>query len=88
VTGGLSVIVGEIEAIVRPVARDEAQDERDRARLERELADAEGMLAAARARLANETFLSKAPPAVVDGAKARAAELAELVGRLAERLGR
>ena len=88
VTGGLSVIVGEIEAIVRPVARDEAQDERDRARLERELADAEGMLAAARARLANDAFISKAPPAVVDGAKARAAELAELVGRLAERLGR
>ncbi len=88
VAGGLSVIVGEIEAIVRPAARDEAQDERDRARLERELAEAEGLLAAARARLANEAFVSKAPPAVVDGAKARAAELAELVGRLAERLGR
>jgi valyl-tRNA synthetase len=88
VAGGLSVIAGEVEAIVLPVARDEAQDERDRARLERELADAEGMLAAARARLANDAFISKAPPAVVDGAKARAAELAELVGRLAERLGR
>jgi valyl-tRNA synthetase len=88
VAGGLSVIVGEIEAIVRPAARDEAQDERDRARLERELAEAEGLLAAARARLSNEAFVSKAPSAVVDGAKARAAELAELVGRLAERLGR
>ena len=88
VAGGLAVIVGEIEAIVRPAARDEAQDERDRARLERELAEAGGLLAAARARLASEAFLSKAPPAVVDGAKARAAELAELVGRLAERLGR
>jgi valyl-tRNA synthetase len=88
VAGGLSVIAGEIEAIVLPAARDEAQDERDRARLERELADAEGMLAAARARLANDAFISKAPPAVVDGANARAAELAELVGRLAERLGR
>jgi valyl-tRNA synthetase len=35
VAGGLSVIVGEIEAVVRPAARDEAQDGRDRARLER-----------------------------------------------------
>ncbi len=86
VAGGLSVIAGEIEAVVRPAARDEAQDERDRARLERELAEAQGLLAAARARLANEAFISKAPPAVVDGAKARAAELEELVARLAERV--
>ena len=88
VAGGLSVIAGEIEAIVRPAARDDAQDERDRARLDRELAEAEAMLAAARARLANEAFVSKAPPAVVDGAKARAAELEELVARLASRVGR
>jgi valyl-tRNA synthetase len=85
VAGGLSVIVGEIEAVVRPAARDEAQDGRDRARLERELAGAQGLLAAARARLANEAFVSKAPPAVVEAAKARAAELEELVARLAER---
>jgi valyl-tRNA synthetase len=88
VAGSLSVIAGEIEATVRPAARDEAQDDRDRARLERELADAEAMLAAARGRLANEAFISKAPPAVVDGAKARAVELEELVVRLAERVSR
>ena len=87
VAGGLSVIAGEIEAVVRPAASDEAQDDRDRARLERELAEAEGMLAAARARLANEAFISKAPPAVVAGSQARAAELEELVGRLTARLG-
>jgi valyl-tRNA synthetase len=84
--GGLSVIAGEIEAVVRPAARDEAQEERDRARLERELAEAESLLAAARARLANEAFTAKAPPAVVKGARARAAELEELVARLARRL--
>jgi valyl-tRNA synthetase len=84
--GGLAVVVGEILASIRPLERDEAQDERDRARLERELAEARGMLTAARARLANEAFVGKAPAAVVEGARARAAELAELVGRLEERL--
>jgi valyl-tRNA synthetase len=86
VEGGLSIIAGEIEAVVRPAAQDEAQEARDRARLERELAEAEGMLAAARGRLANDAFVSKAPPAVVEGAKTRAAELEELVGRLRQRL--
>jgi valyl-tRNA synthetase len=87
VEGGLSVIAGDLEAVVRPVANDAAQEERDRARLERELAEAQGMLAAARARLANEAFTSKAPAAVVEGVRARAGELEELVARLAERLG-
>jgi valyl-tRNA synthetase len=86
VEGGLSVIAGEVEAVVRPVAKDEAQEERDRARLERELAEARGLLESARARLANEAFTSKAPAAVVDGARSRAAELEELVSRLAQRL--
>jgi valyl-tRNA synthetase len=84
--GGLSVIVRDIEAVVRPAAKDEAQGERDRARLERELTEATSMLDAARARLANEAFISKAPPPVVEGARARAAELEELVGKLRERL--
>jgi valyl-tRNA synthetase len=86
VEGDLSVIAGEIEAVVRPEAKDEAQEERDRARLERELAEARGLLDSARARLANEAFTSKAPQAVVEGARSRAAELEELVGRLAQRL--
>jgi valyl-tRNA synthetase len=87
VDGGLSIIAGEIEALIRPAAGDEAQGERDRARLQRELTDAQAMLAAARARLANDSFTSRAPAAVVDGAKTRAGELEELVARLSERLG-
>ncbi len=87
VEGGLSVIVGEMEAVVRPAARDIGQDDRDRARLERELADAQAMLAAARGRLANDSFTSRAPAAVVEGARTRAAELEALVARLSERLG-
>ena len=43
-------------------------------------------LAAARERLANEAFMAKAPPAVVEGARAREAELAEQVERLRDSL--
>jgi valyl-tRNA synthetase len=60
----------------------EGRSERDRPRLEKELAEAEALLGAARARLANEAFVAKAPPAVVAGARASEAELAERVERL------
>jgi valyl-tRNA synthetase len=80
----LFVVSGGTAAVVRTPNADEASD---RARLEKELADAEGYLAAARARLANEAFTSKAPAAVVEGARAREAELADQVERLRARLG-
>ena len=84
--GGLAVVAGEIEAVVRPVARhDDETAARDGARLDKELADAEGQLGAARARLADERFTSKAPPAVVDGVRTREAELASRVARLRAR---
>ncbi len=86
----LSVVVGgtDIEARVRPAAPAAEAADLERARLERELAEAEGWLAAARDRLANDAFMSKAPPAVVEGARGRAAELADQVARLRDRLGR
>ena len=87
VAGGLSVIAGEAEAVVRPAARDAEQETRDRARLEKELADATDLLALARARLANDSFVMRAPSNVVEAARARAAELEELVERLRRRLG-
>jgi valyl-tRNA synthetase len=86
VAGGLSVIAGEVEAVVRPAAQDGDQEARDRARLERELAETREMLAAARSRLANGAFVSKAPASVVEAARARRAELEELVERLERRL--
>ena len=88
---GLAVIAGELEArIVSPDAgsADAGSPEGDRGRLEKELAEAEGFLAAARARLANAGFTSKAPAAIIEGARAREAELAETVTRLRARLGR
>jgi valyl-tRNA synthetase len=82
----IAVVAGPLVAhVAKPAA---AADDRDRARLERELADAEGFLAAARARLADAGFTAKAPVHVVEGARARAAELEETVARLRGRLGR
>jgi valyl-tRNA synthetase len=78
---------GEIEAVIRPVAFDASTVASERARLEKDLAAAERLLQATRDRLASEAFTSKAPPAIVDGARAREAELAEQVRRLGERLG-
>ncbi|HUP54185.1 MAG TPA: valine--tRNA ligase, partial [Methylomirabilota bacterium] len=86
--GDLAVVAGggTIEASIRPAAQDEDATALERARLERELAEAETWLAAARERLANEAFMAKAPPNVVEGARAREAELADQVERLRDRL--
>ncbi len=86
----LAVIVpgSDIEATIRPESSSTVAADLERARLERDLAEAEGYLFAARERLANEAFMSKAPPAVVEGARAREAELADQVARLRDRLGR
>ncbi len=88
--GDLTVILGggEVEAAVRPSAADDAATDREHERLERELAEAEGWLDAARERLGNRSFVARAPAAVVEGARAREAELADQVARLRGRLER
>jgi valyl-tRNA synthetase len=88
--GDLTVIVsgGEIDAAVRPRSSDAEAKALELDRLERDLAEAEGWLAAARERLANDSFVSRAPAAVVEGARAREAELADQVARLRERTRR
>jgi valyl-tRNA synthetase len=86
--GGLAVIAGPAEAVVGTGSADPAAAEADRARLEKELAEAERLLESARGRLMNDAFMAKAPPAVVEGARAREAELADQVDRLLDRLGR
>ena len=86
--GALTVIAGELEALAHRVddAGDGAARDAERARLERELGEARGWLAAARDRLANAAFIAKAPANVVEGARAREAELADQVDRLVDRL--
>ncbi len=85
--GDLVVLVrgGQLEAAVRPGTLDAGADTLERDRLRRELEEAEGWLAAARARLADEAFVTRAPASVVEGARAREAELAEQVERLRQR---
>ena len=87
--GDLTVVLAgdDLEAAVRPRVTHDASAELERDRLERDLAEAEGWLIAARERLANESFIARAPAAVVDGARAREAELAEQVARLRARIG-
>jgi valyl-tRNA synthetase len=86
--GGLTVLASGLEAVLGQPVVDAAVTAVERGRLERELADVERLLEAARSRLLNADFLAKAPPAVVDGARAREAELAELVATLRDRLDR
>jgi len=83
--GLLGVVAGEIDARLQAAAGD---DGADRARIEKELAQARSALEATQARLADPTFLDRAPTAIVEGARARAAELADRVARLQEQLGR
>jgi valyl-tRNA synthetase len=84
----LTVIAGELEAIAHRGDEADGGTARaaERARLERELAEARAWLDGARERLANEAFIAKAPPDVVEGARAREAELADQVERLEDRL--
>ncbi len=84
---GLAIVGGDLEAVIRRQP-DDAGGDAERTRLEKELADAERFLDAARARLADAAFTGKAPPAIVDGARTREAELADTVSRLRARLGR
>jgi valyl-tRNA synthetase len=84
----LTVLTGEIEAIVGTPDSDAAGAALERSRLEKELAEAESRLEAARDRLSNEAVLERAPQAIVDGARASEAELSETVERLRDRLAR
>jgi valyl-tRNA synthetase len=88
--GDLAIIVrgGQLEATVRPGTTDAGAGSLERDRLERDLSEAEAWLTAARERLANPSFVERAPAAVVESARAREAELADQVARLRERTGR
>jgi valyl-tRNA synthetase len=82
--GSLGIVAGDIDARLLAAAEPSAAD---RARIEKELAQANAALKATRARLEDATFLERAPANIVEGARAREAELAERVARLEASLG-
>jgi valyl-tRNA synthetase len=81
---GLAVVSAVAEARLSQSA---AQHERERARVDKELRGLQAQLDAARARLSDANFISKAPKAVVDEARKRAAELEAQVAGLTARRG-
>jgi valyl-tRNA synthetase len=81
--GALAAMAGSLEA---RLSRSGADLERERARLARDLAQAQALLDQTEARLADARFTSRAPVAIVDATRARAAELREQVDRLSARL--
>ncbi|MFI5262635.1 MAG: valine--tRNA ligase, partial [Candidatus Limnocylindrales bacterium] len=80
----LHVLAGSLEAVLQPGPGDSAGE---RARLERELAETRQRLGVTDARLADAAFVARAPAAVVEGARTRAAELRDQAARLEARLG-
>jgi valyl-tRNA synthetase len=60
----------------------------EKARLSKEIARLEGEIARANAKLSNEAFVAKAPPAVIEQEKKRMAEFAATVAKLTEQIGK
>jgi len=85
----LAVVAGRLQATITLAGTDgvTAADAGERARLEKELGQAEAALASARARLGDATFLAKAPPDIVEGARTRERELADRAAKLRASLG-
>ena len=69
------------------LTRSDADRERETARLKKELAQIESQLAAAEARLSDDSFVTRAPANVVEGARSRVNELRSQAEALRERIG-
>jgi valyl-tRNA synthetase len=82
--GALAVIVPFGEA---RLMRSEADREREQGRLRKELAQILSQLTAAEARLSDDSFVTRAPANVVEGARIRVNELRTQAQALRERIG-
>ncbi|MFH1331393.1 MAG: valine--tRNA ligase [Actinomycetota bacterium] len=82
--GRTRLVVGPLQAFVSLAGAVDTAAERDR--LARALSDAEALLAAAEAKLANPQFMERAPTAVVDKERGRAAESASRLAKLRAQL--
>ena len=81
--GGLAVVSGAAEA---RLTRSDADRERERARLVKELRNVEAQLSATSARLEDAGFTGRAPAAVVEQTRRKAAELTDQAQALQSRL--
>jgi valyl-tRNA synthetase len=82
--GFTRIVAGSVEAFVELDDLIDVEAERDR--LEKRLGSASDDLARSQKKLANESFVAKAPPEVVEKERSKAAELADLVGKLTAQL--
>jgi valyl-tRNA synthetase len=60
----------------------------EKLRLGKEAARLEGEIAKAQGKLANEAFVAKAPPAVIDQERKRLADFADTLAKVRDQLGR
>ena len=60
----------------------------EKARLTKEVARLQGEIAKANGKLGNESFVAKAPPAVIEQEKKRVAEFSATVSKLSQQLAR
>ncbi len=81
--GALSVVTRGAEAWL---LRSDANRAKDRARLEKEFGNVQGQLAAAQRRLADSSFVDRAPAHVVEQARLRMTELTDQLAALRARL--
>ena len=75
-----AIVEGGVEVFI--VLEGKVDLSAEKARIEKEIASSEKELAGLKRMLANEGFISKAAPAVVEGKRARAAELADALEAL------
>ena len=82
--GTLTVVAGDVTAILPLAGLVDLAAERER--LQRELAEAEAERGRAEKQLANASFIAKAPPPVVDTQRKRLATATEQIAVLERRL--
>jgi valyl-tRNA synthetase len=81
-------VVGAGEHVVRLCLFMEVDVAAEKARLSKEAARLEGEISKANAKLNNEAFVAKAPPAVIDQEKKRVAEFGATLAKLREQLAK
>jgi valyl-tRNA synthetase len=81
-------VVGSDHEVVRMCLFMEIDVEAEKARLSKEITRLEGEVTKANAKLGNEAFVAKAPPAVIEEAKKRVADFGAALEKMREQFAR